>query len=29
MVFGAKECELTDGFLWFVSGNVDVFPLKY
>ena len=20
MVFGAKVCELTDGFLWFVSG---------
>ena len=26
MVVGAKVCELTDGFLWFVCGNFDVFP---
>ena len=24
MVVGAKVCELTDGFLWFVCGNFDV-----
>ena len=23
MVVGAKVCELTDGFLWFVCGNFD------
>ena len=23
---GAKVCELTDGFLWFVCGNFDVSP---
>ena len=26
MVVGAKVCELTDGFLWFVCGNFDVSP---
>ena len=26
MVAGAKVCELTDGFLWFVCGNFDVSP---
>ena len=26
MVVGAKVCELTDGFLWFVCENVDVSP---
>ena len=26
MVVGAKLCELTDGFLWFVCGNFDVSP---
>ena len=24
MVVGAKVCELTDFFLWFVCGNFDV-----
>ena len=28
MVVGAKVCELTDGFLWFVCGNFDVSPNK-
>ena len=28
MVVGAKVCELTDGFLWFVCGNFDVFPIE-
>ena len=28
MVVGAKVCELTDGFLWFVCGNFDVSPYK-
>ena len=28
MVVGAKVCELTDGFLWFVCGNFDVSPKK-
>ena len=28
MVVGAKVCELTDGFLWFVCVNSDVPPLK-
>ena len=27
MVVGAKVCELTDCFLWFVCGNIDVIPL--
>ena len=26
MVVGAKVCELTDSFLWFVCGNFDVSP---
>ena len=26
MVVGAKVCELTNGFLWFVCGNFDVSP---
>ena len=26
MVVGAKVCELTDAFLWFVCGNFDVYP---
>ena len=24
MVVGAKVCEITDGFLWFICGNFDV-----
>ena len=28
MVVGAKVCELTDDFLWFVCGNFDVSPKK-
>ena len=24
MVFGAKVCDLTEDFLWFVCGNFDV-----
>ena len=28
MVVGAKVCELTDGFLWFVCGNFDVSPYQ-
>ena len=27
MVVGARVCELTDGFLWFVYGNL-MSPLK-
>ena len=26
MVVGAKVCDLTEDLLWFVCGNVDVFP---
>ena len=26
MLVGAKVCELTADFLWFVCGNVDVSP---
>ena len=26
MVVGAKVCELTVGFVWFVCVNFDVFP---
>ena len=26
MVVGAKACEFTDGFLWFVRGNFVVSP---
>ena len=26
MIVGAKVCELTDGFLWFVCVNFDVSP---
>ena len=29
MVVGAKVCELTDGFLWFVCGNFDFSPKEY
>ena len=29
MVVGAKVCELTDGFLWFVCGNFYVYPKVY
>ena len=29
IVVGAKVCELTDGFLWFVCGNFDVSPKSY
>ena len=26
MVVGAKVCDLTEDLLWFVCGNMDVFP---
>ena len=26
MVVGAKVCELTGDLLWFLCGNIDVFP---
>ena len=29
MVVGAKVCELTDGFLWFLCGNFDVSPKAF